>query len=180
MARSTAARQGTSLLASLAHGAANQGHVPPASAVRSHYLDEATPRRGRGSQRAPLAAVAQDPQSTFSSADKALIRRVHGYMSHSQLLGVLNERLRCDRGPAVTLFTVEQLKAEIDCVTGAVPHQDDWGSLRRILAKARRDGVLEQITETIIHDFAIVYALTHRQLITLKDVLLQSDKESEE
>src|SRR5574341_31048 len=54
-----------------------------------------------------------DGPRPFSAAEKALIRKVHGYMPAQQLLEVLNERLAADLGPDETPHTMEQLYAEI-------------------------------------------------------------------
>ena len=126
---------------------------------------------------ASLHNPAQKP-SVFTAADKALIRKVHGYMAPLQLLGILNERLICDQGGSAVLYTIDQLKAEIASVTTAVPSSgNDWGTLRKLLAKARREGVLDQINEQVINDFAVVYSLNQKQVMTLKDILLNGEDE---
>ena len=120
---------------------------------------------------------AQKPQD-FTAADKALIRRVHTYMNPLQLLGILNTRLACDAGDGVTPYTIDQLRAEIASVSTAVPASgNDWGSLRKMLAKARRAGILEGIDEQVINEFAIVFSLNQKQVLTLKDIVLQPEEE---
>lgn len=116
----------------------------------------------------------------FTPADKGLIRKVHGYMPAVDLLRTLNERLLSDLGPDSTLYTMEQLYAEIGDAAGAVPAGGhDWASLRKLLAKAKRDGVLGSITEQVIHDFAVVYSLNMKQFLSLKEIVLKT-KEGEE
>ena len=166
----------TSMLTAMLAGAMPAMPTPEPGSVRQHRLDDSTPAR-----RAALAVVpntqAQKP-SVFTSVDKALIRKVHGYMAPLQLLGILNERLLCDQGGSAVLYTIDQLKAEIASVTTAVPSSgNDWGTLRKLLAKARREGVLDQINETVINDFAMVYSLNQKQVMTLKDILLNGEDE---
>ena len=109
--------------------------------------------------------------SDFTAAEKALIRRVHGYMPAAQLLALLNERLQADGRTGTELHTVEQLHAETQALPAAAGGAD-WTSLRKLLAKARRDGLLERITAQVIDDFAVVFALSPAQVLRLKDVIL--------
>lgn len=120
-----------------------------------------------------------DKPRAFKPADKALIRKVHGYMPAQQLLEVLNERLAADFGPDETPFTMEQLHAEIGEVDTAPAGGHDWSSLRKLLAKARRDGSLEAVTRQVIDDFAVVFSLSTGQVLRLQDVLLRA-KEGDE
>src|SRR5712664_4032756 len=103
---------------------------------------------------APLRTVRllRDVPRAFTPADKALIRKVHGYMPAQQLLEVLNERLTCDLGPDEEPHTMEQLYVEIgDDAGDAVPDGGhDWSSLRKLLAKAKREGVLDAVTRQVI------------------------------
>lgn len=118
---------------------------------------------------------ASGPVREFNAADRAIIRRVHGYMSAAQLLSILNERLACDQGEGAQPFTVDQLRAEIANITGgATPGASDWASLRRVLAKAQREGVLAAIDEQVINDFAVVFSLNQKQVMVLKDIVLQA------
>lgn len=116
----------------------------------------------------------------FTVAEKGLIRKVHGYMPAQQLLGILNERLACDLGPDAMPYTMEQLYAEIGDVAGAVVPAGghDWASLRKLLAKAKREGLLDAITEQVINDFAVVFSLNQKQVLTLKDIVLQTEDEA--
>jgi len=159
--------------------------APPPGAVRRHVLDDVVQSRKPGTPGKTIAtsqasgAPAKGARD-FPPADKALIRRVHGYMSPLQLLGILNERLACDVGHAENPFTIEQLHAEIASVSSAVPaHGNDWATLRKMLAKARRAGVLDQINEQVINDFAVVYSLNQKQVLTLKDIILQARAEEQ-
>lgn len=114
----------------------------------------------------------------FTAAEKALIRKVHGYMPAQQLLGILNERLACDLGPDAMPYTMEQLYAEIgDAAGGAPAGGHDWASLRKLIANAKRAGVLDSITEQVINDFAVVFSLNHKQVLVLKDILLQAKED---
>ena len=166
----------TSMLTAMLAGAMPAMPTPDPGAVRQHRLDDSSPAR-----RAALAVVPTNPaqkSNGFTAADKALIRKVHGYMAPLQLLGILNERLICDQGGSAALYTIDQLKAEIASVTTAVPSSgNDWGTLRKLLAKARREGVLDQINEQVINDFAVVYSLNQKQVMTLKDILLNGEDE---
>jgi hypothetical protein len=179
------AKTPSGLLAAFAAGVPPAMPAPPAKAVRRHSLDDARP--GTPASR-PMSAATSDGAKTaapaptpreFTAADKAIIRRVHAYMSMQQLLGILNTRLAGDVGDRVAPYTLDQLRAEIAGTVGAVPAADDWAGLRKRLAKARRDGVLDQIDEQTIHDFAVVFSLNPRQMLSLKDILLQAE-ESEE
>lgn len=110
----------------------------------------------------------------FTAAEKALIGKVHGYMPAPQLLAILNERLLCDLGPDATPYTMEQLFAEIGGASAGVPAGGhDWASLRKVLSRARSAGVLGAITESVINDFAVVFSLNQKQLLVLKDIVLQ-------
>lgn len=115
----------------------------------------------------------------FTEAERGLIRKVHGYMQPSQLLAILNERLACDLGPDALPYTMEQLHAEIG-VSLEAPKDGarDWASLRKLLAAAKRNGVLEKIDEQVVHDFAVVFQLNAKQLMSIKDIVLRAGEES--
>jgi hypothetical protein len=123
----------------------------------------------------PAAKRPPAPPPEFTGADKALIDKTHGYMSAEQLLGVLNERLLAD-SPEATPHTMEQLHAALQVLEHQHP-AGDWASLRKLIAQARRAGVLEKITAQTIADFAVVYALTPAQVLRLKDVILGTRSE---
>lgn len=117
----------------------------------------------------------------ITPAEKALIRKVHGYMPAEQLLGILNERMASDLGVDYIPYTMEQLYAEIGDAAGTVPSGGhDWPSLRKLLARARRSGVLTSVTEQVIDDFAVVYSLNMRQVLTLKDIVLRANNEEDQ
>jgi len=110
----------------------------------------------------------------FTEAEKSLIRKVHGYLPALQLLGILNDRLRADLGPDAQPYTAEQLHNEIAAIPGAKPGGDHgWAGLRKLLAQAKRVGTLDQITDQVINDFAVVFSLSPKHLMRLKDILLQ-------
>lgn len=172
--------------ATLAGAAPTMCRPAPQGAVRRHVLDDdAPPARtvtGRPSGRQdsrPTSAANQESPREFTPADKALIRKVHGYMSASQLLGILNERQACDLGANVPPYTIDQLRTEIASLVGAVPAGDnDWASLRKLLARAKRDKILDGITEQVINDFAVVFSLNQKQLLHLKDIILESQEDA--
>lgn len=117
-------------------------------------------------------------RAQFTPAERALIRKVHGYMPAQQLLAILNERLACDLGPDADPHTMEQLYAEIG-EAGAMPEGGhDWASLRKLMARARRDGVLASVGETMIDDFAVVFSLSPKQVVRLKDIVLRAREEA--
>lgn len=118
-----------------------------------------------------------DGPRPFTPAEKALIAKVHGYMPAQQLLEVLNERLVSDLGPDEPKHTMEQLYAEIGAVEADPAAGHDWSSLRKLLARARRDRVLEAVTRQVIDDFAVVFSLTPGQVLRLHDVLLSRQED---
>jgi len=123
------------------------------------------------------APVRSRPAREFTEAERALIRKVHGYLPAQQLLVVLNERLACDLGPDAMPYTMDQLHAEIGDLAGAAPAGGHgWASLRKLLAQARRNGVLAAISEQVINDFAVVFSLNPKQVLSLKDIVLQASE----
>jgi hypothetical protein len=120
----------------------------------------------------------QAPAREFTDAERSLIRKVHGYMQPAQLLAILNERLVCDLGPDAAPYTMEQLHGEIGVsVAVGTKGSGDWASLRRVLAQARRDGVLSLITDQVVQDFAVVFQLNAKQVMSIKDIVLSSREE---
>ncbi|MCR6481024.1 hypothetical protein NU688_33040 [Variovorax sp. ZS18.2.2] len=111
----------------------------------------------------------------FNDADLALIRKIGAFMPAPKLLGVLNDRLVSDLGPDEEPYTLEQLNTTIKEVHGGSNPAllgRDWPSVRKLLAHARRAGVLEQINEQVINDFAVVFQLNAKQVVELKDIVL--------
>ena len=128
----------------------------------------------------PDARGARKPQAArgFTEADRSLIRKIHGYMPRMQLLGILNDRLRSDLGPDAPPYSIEQLHGEIAALPGSKPGGDHgWAGLRKLLAQAKRAGTLDQINEQVINDFAVVFSLSPKHLMRLKDILLQPAEE---
>lgn len=120
------------------------------------------------------------PARDFTPAEKSLIRTVHGLMPATQLLALLNERLACDLGPDAAPYTLEQLYVETGqaiASTTADGGPADWTQLRRLIAQARVNGVLEQITSQVVDDFAVVFSLNARQVMKLKEILLPATEE---
>jgi hypothetical protein len=121
----------------------------------------------------PEAAKPTTARRGFTVADKALIGKVHGYMPAQQLLDVLNQRLVADLGEGAEQHTLEQLHEEIREIAPAATG-GDWAGLRQLIAQARRDGVLDQVSAQTIDDFAIVFSLTPAQVLRVKDVILSA------
>ncbi len=139
----------------------------------SHVAYWATSNLGAIAARVNAASARE-----FTVAEKGLIRKVHGWMPAQQLLAMLNERLVCDLGPDAVPYQMKQLYSEIGDATGATAASGhDWPSLRKLLAKAERDGVLSVISEQTINDFAVVYSLNSKQVMVLKDIILQTKEE---
>ena len=122
----------------------------------------------------PQEPLKPQAERAFTEAERSLIRKIHGYMPRLQLLGILNDRLRSDLGPDVRPYGIEQLHAEIAGLPGAKPGGDiGWAGLRKLLAQAKRAGILDQISVQVIKDFAVVFSLSPKHLMRLKDILLQ-------
>lgn len=143
----------------------------------------------------PAAGGVPKGAREFTAADKSLIRAVGGYMPVGKLLTTLNTRLVADLGPDAARYTLEQLGMELEAqgVTvapaaratsdgqaargGLVEGGNDWAALRRMIGQARRSGVLAQISEQTIDDFAVVYSLSAAQVLHLKEVILKSQEQ---
>lgn len=118
------------------------------------------------------------PSRSFTEAEKSLIRKIHGYLPPLQLLAILNDRLRSDLGSNAQPYTIEQLHAEIAALAGARPGGNHgWAGLRKLLAQAKRAGTLELMNEQVVNDFAVVFSLSPKELMRVKDVLLQPVEE---
>jgi hypothetical protein len=105
---------------------------------------------------------------------------MHRFTSASELLGILNERLSFDLGASAVPYRLEQVSREISQLTVSVPVSGrDWVGMRKLINQARRDGLLPLINEQVINDFAVVFSLNTRQVLALKDVLLQQSEEDE-
>lgn len=127
------------------------------------------------------AVTAQAPRTDgarpdFTPAERSLIKRVGALMPSAQLLALLNERLQADGTPEHGLHTAEQLQTEMQA-TPAPAGSTDWPFMRKLLAQARRAGVLSRITIQTIDDFAVVYALSSAQVLRLKDVVLNAQED---
>ena len=124
------------------------------------------------------ASSKPDAARAFTEADRSLIRKIHGYMPRLQLLGILNDRLRADIGSDAPPYTIEQLHAEIAALPGAKPGGDHgWAGLRKLLTQAKHAGTLDRINEQVISDFAVVFSLSPKHLMRLKDILLQPEED---
>lgn len=124
----------------------------------------------------PISGTARSTGSSpeFTAAEKALIRKVYGYMAPMQLLALLNERLQADQGEYAALYTIDQLHTEIQGLPAGCVNAGDWSDLRKYLAKARRAGLLDLMTSQMIDDFAVVFALSSAQQLRLKDIVLSA------
>src|SRR3546814_11476684 len=100
-------------------------------------------------------------------------------MPHAQLPAILNERLMFDLGPDAAQYTLDQLSAQIgDQIQAAPAGGHDWGSLRKMLGKARREGLVDLIEAQVLTDFAVGFSLNSQKLLHMKKIRLQ-DKEDE-
>ncbi len=116
------------------------------------------------------------PARDFTEAERALIRKVHGFMPAQQLLALLNERLACDLGPDATPYSMDQLHGQIGSFAAPVPvGGHGWAAQRKLIAQARKAGVLDTVTEQVIDDFAVVFSLNPKQVLYLRDTLLPSE-----
>lgn len=121
----------------------------------------------------PEGTASKTPARDFTPAEKSLARKMSSYLPIAEVLGILNERLACDLGPDAAPYTIEQLKAELG--GGATSEAGkDWASLRKMLARAKRDGTLDRIDEQLIDDFAVVYSLNSKQVLTIKEIILDA------
>lgn len=113
----------------------------------------------------------------FTMADKALIRRMANMLPTHLLLELLNDRLMADLGPDAPRYTEAMLSdalRESSGGTAGVGGGSDWASLRRVLAKARRDGLLQRLTTEIVEDFAVVFSLSPAQALRLRETILSA------
>lgn len=119
------------------------------------------------------------PAREFTEAERALIRKVHGFMPMQHLLALLNERLACDLGPDATPYTMDQLHAAIGSAAApAATGTQGWATQRKLIAQARRAGVLDAVSEQLIDDFAVVFSLNPKQVLGLRDALLPVREEA--
>ena len=117
-------------------------------------------------------APAEPAPRSFTAPDKALIRKMAAHLPSKQLLDLLNERLVADLGPDAARYTEAMLADEMRHLPAPeTVASGDWGGLRRVLAAARRSGVLASITEQMIDDFAIVFSLSPAQALRLRDTI---------
>lgn len=148
--------------------------APAASpAARSPFDNMVADVTGEG---LPVPAL----ELSFNDADLTLIRRIGAFMPMHKLLEVLNERRACDLGTDKNPYSIEQLAAKVSELHGAKDPTAlgrDWPSLRKLLAQARRAGVLEQINEQVIDDFAVVFQLNAKQVVELKDIVLDAKED---
>lgn len=156
----------------LQHGLCAECHDRPEA---RRFLGPAAIVPTVGRPAAAAAAVVKQPRG-FNAAEKALIRNVHSFMPSAQLLDILNTRLVADVGAAAVPFTLEQLQAEVQQYANPAG-ADDWAGLRDILMRARRCGLLAEITVEIINDFAVVWQLSPAQHMHVRDVIRSAQEE---
>lgn len=107
----------------------------------------------------------------FGPAEKALIGKLQAFMPAAQLLDILNARLLADLGAAAVPFTTAQLQDEVSAQVTTSATGGEWASLRKLLAQARRSGLLTAMTPALIDDFAVVWKLSPAQHMHLRDVI---------
>ncbi len=130
------------------------------------------------SQQPTAAAWRGKSARGFTAAEKSLIAKVNGFIPAQQLLALLNERLVCDLGPDAQRYTIDQLYQQIGDASSGVPEGGyDWPSLRKLLAAAKRDKILDSITQQVINDFALVFSLNQKQLMVIKETILQAKED---
>lgn len=112
----------------------------------------------------------QSVPRAFSAGELSLIRKLHGRMPAQQILDILNERLVADMRDDEPPYSLADLRG---AVSTAASEPSGWASLRKRLAEARSTGVLDQVNEQLINDFAVVFSLSAKQVLQLKDVLLE-------
>ncbi|HDR9174284.1 hypothetical protein [Burkholderia vietnamiensis] len=122
------------------------------------------------------AGVGSRQPPPFTAAEKSLIKRLRSLMPAQQLLDILNDRLQPDRADESRLHTLAQLQGEIGSHAAGVG-TFDWAGMKKLLAKASRDGVLGRITDQLIDDFAVVWSLNSKQVVALKDIVLGAQEE---
>jgi hypothetical protein len=115
---------------------------------------------------------------TFTPADKSLIRTLHPHLPIADLLKLLNDRLVADVGPTFPKYTVDQLHAELkDVAPTSAAGAENWSGLRRVLAQARRDGVLARLSPQLVEDFCVVFQLTAAQRTHVLDTVRHAKEE---
>jgi hypothetical protein len=115
------------------------------------------------------------PTVSFTDADFALIRRIGAFMPVHKLLEILNERRACDLGtdkdptassswwplsPTCTGPRIRPLLGATGPACASCSH------------RPAAPGVLEQINNQVIDDFAVVFQLNAKQVVELKDIVL--------
>lgn len=132
---------------------------------RDHRASEACEQVSRE----PVLKPAKSAPRAFTKTDLSLIAKVHGFMAAPQLLMVLNERMWADLGHDAPPYTVQQLHDAIQQLQQAQATVG-WSNVRRLLAQARSEGVMQQVNDQVIDDFAVVFSLTAKQVLHLKDI----------
>jgi hypothetical protein len=146
---------------------------PPALTPAPRRAETLAPATPPAPPPAPLVGKASD---SLTEIEMGLVHKMYKVLPHRELLNVLNERR--SGNPKLAVLTLEDLAASISSMGIAPPRGDSsWLGTRKLLAAARRSGTLSLITEQLIDDFAIVYSLNARQVMTLKDVALAAADE---
>ena len=138
--------------------------------------DDLTKLLCRDHKNDPRSRVPKAPRA-FTQAEKSMIARLHQHMPTAQLLDILNARLAIDAGAAAVPFTVAQLQAEVDAIAATAASDGDWASLRKLLATARRSGLLRSITAQVIDDFAVIWKLSPAQHMHVRDVIRNAQED---
>jgi len=124
--------------------------------------------------------IAAQPRQ-FTQVDRALIRKMASILPAAQLLDLLNDRLVADLGPDSPRYTTAMLADELRQLPAPEPtaSASDWGSMRKILATARREGVLAVITDQMVENFSVVFSLSPARSLRLRD-LIQSAQSTDQ
>jgi hypothetical protein len=116
----------------------------------------------------------------FTPAEKALIKKAHGFMPPNKLLELINDRRLADLGHGVEPYTADQLHDAIKALGGQADQPaTTWAGLRKVIAHARHSGLLAKIDKQLIDDFGVVYQLNAKQVLVLKDILLAQNEDVE-
>jgi hypothetical protein len=128
---------------------------------------------------APPSAPPADPKRAsrplarkFTEADKEMIRKLSSLVPAQKLLEILNDRLVADLGSNVVRHTLQDLQAELGADGAVTAGGHNWPELRQVLERSRRAGTLAKVTTQVIDDYAVIFSLSPKQVLVLKDILL--------
>ena len=127
-------------------------------------------------QRPAIVAAPSAPKAprAFNAAEKALIKSLR-QLPAEQLLDILNGRASAETGHVP--FTRTQLVDELEKHLETAAAGGEWASLRKLLAQARRSGLLATVTLQMVDDFSVVFSLSPAQHMRLRDVIWNAQEE---